>query len=182
MTTQTKSQIRTATRVEVKSSMADTHKLLLGSFGGKENKAVAAVAQTAAFRALLNGQAQDRPESTRTLLRAYLGLEGAAFDDAFSTFRGTLEDVAGMGAMATPHQWAAGICRARALRAVELKQDADMLKAVAAAVKLEKAAQAPSAAKLADKVARKLAALADNIEKAQRRLADRAQTAAIDPP
>jgi hypothetical protein len=172
----TAAQLNTNARIDAKTALTNTQKLVLAGFGGAENKLIAKGARHAEFSALLKGDQQDKPQAARTVLRAFLKLEHGMFNDAFSTWTGSLNDVANMDQMATPHAWAFGFVeRAVAAHSAAHKYQAaaDAEKAGAALKKLVEDRE--KAAKLAAMVAAKLEELRPFISAAQAALAKHAE-------
>jgi hypothetical protein len=78
---------------------------LAATTGKKADRANAADAAMSIIAKLLTGQAAGgNREQAVLVLRACMGLEAAAFDNAFAHFSGSLSDVASLGIWAKPHQ------------------------------------------------------------------------------
>jgi hypothetical protein len=172
----TAAQVNTNNRIDAKTALTNTQKLVLAGFGGAENKLIAKSAKHAEFAALLKGDQQDKPQAARTVLRAFLKLEHVMFNDAFSDWTGSLNDVANMDQLATPHAWA----YSRGERAVEAfgaehkyQAAADAEKASAALKKVVDDTE--KAAKFAATVAAKIEELRPFITAAQDALTKRVE-------
>jgi hypothetical protein len=147
---------------------------LAATTGKKADRANAADAALSIISKLLTGQAAGgNREQAVLVLRACMGLEAAAFDNAFARFSGSLSDVAALGIWAKPHQAALSMLTQREEDARKLGIWIDAQARFEREGKaLRKAADAANADKVAARAKAFLDTVAPYIDRAQAKLAE----------
>jgi hypothetical protein len=125
-----------------KSALTPAESLLLKP--GKKNAPFRAAGVKEGFGALLDGDYSStnvsRAAAAVTLLRDHLGLEAALWNPAFSTFTGTLDNVADLAVMhSNVYEWALALQSAARDHAYATKDDATIKACAANAAALTKA-------------------------------------------
>ena len=161
-------------------TLDDSTKLAVAAITGRKmDREVARDAALGQVAKLLTGQAAGGNREAAVLaLRACMGLEGAPFDAAFTSFKGSLTDVAGLAQWAKPFTAARRCLAEREAAARALNIWAEAAPRFERERKLiDRAADAKNAEKVEAKAATFLESVAEYVDRASAKLAAQAAPA-----